>query len=236
MTSIRGKIALVTGGNRGIGREACRQLAEKKAMVILTARDPEKGNEAAESLQADNLDVHFYELDVTQSETIESCISAVEKDFGRIDILVNNAGIYIDRDHQASDVPVETLAKTLDVNLYGPLRVSQAVLPLMKKNDFGRIVNVSSRMGQFAALSSGSLSYRISKTALNALTVIMADEVRDHNILINTMTPGWVRTDMGGKNANRSLEEGADTILYLAELDDDGPHGKFFGDRQELNW
>lgn len=221
------KIALVTGGNRGIGFETCRQLALNNFSVILTARSAEKGQRATEKLQKENLDVLFQRLDVTDPESIEGTRQFVEDEFGRLEVLVNNAGVSLDEGSRFTEISTDTLEETLDVNLLGVFRVTRAFLPLMQKNAYGRIVNVSSGLGSFSSLSSGTGAYKLSKYALNGLTRIMADEVDAQKIKINSLNPGWVRTDMGGRSATRSPQDAARDILYLAKLDEEGPSGEF---------
>lgn len=230
------KIALVTGANRGIGIEICRQLTLENIRVILTARNESKGKTACEKLPSEGSDLFFHQLDVSDSNSIKSLADYVRKEFSRLDILINNAGIYIDQGKLAQNVELNTVRKTFETNLLGPLNLCQTFIPLMKKHNYGRIVNVSSNMGAFNEMGGGSVSYRISKTALNSMTVILASELSGSNILVNTMNPGWVRTDMGGKNASRSVEQGADTAIWLATLPDNGPSGKFFQDRKEISW
>lgn len=237
------KIAIVTGSNRGIGLEVCRQLAQKGVKVVLTSRDEAKGQEACARLSKDNLDVSYHQLDVTDEKSIQKLAEDIEKDYGRCDILVNNAGIFPDsKDASASDWPsvfdtrVETVRRAMETNVYGPMLLSQAFVPLMKKNNYGRIVNFSSGMGQLSAMNGYCAAYRISKVSINALTRILAEELKDDNIFVNSMCPGWVKTDMGGSGATRELSEGADTAVWLATLPDDGPTGKFFKDRTEIAW
>lgn len=231
------RIALVTGGNRGIGLEICRRLAQHGLAVILTARDASKGKAAAKALQDLQLAVEFQRLDVSSCRSIGACVASVAERRGRIDVLVNNAGIMIDpRGSRFLDSKLDTYRDTLETNLYGPLQLAQAVMPLMKANRYGRIVNVSSGQGQLSEMGAGTPAYRVSKTALNALTRILAAEFHGSNILVNSMCPGWVRTAMGGEAAPRTPEEGADTALWLATLPDDGPTGGFFRDRKPLDW
>ena len=231
------RLALVTGGNRGIGFEICRQLASRGLAVVLTARDASKGKAAAKSLQDAGLDVEFHRLDVTSCRSIHACIAAVGEKRGRIDVLVNNAGIMIDpRGSRFLDSKLDTYRDTLETNLFGPLQLAQAVIPLMKANGYGRIVNVSSGLGQLAEMGSGTPAYRISKAGLNALTRILAAEFKESNVLVNSMCPGWVRTRMGGEGASRTPEQAADTALWLATLPDDGPTGGFFRDRKAIAW
>lgn len=231
------RIALVSGGNRGIGYEICRQLAQHGLTVVLAARDAGKGKAAVKSLADAGLAVDFQRLDVTSCRSIRSCVSAVAERHGRIDVLVNNAGVMLDaRGSCFLDAKLETYRDTLEANLFGPLQLAQAVVPMMKANRYGRIVNLSSGLGQLSEMSSGTPAYRISKTALNALTRILSAEFRENNILVNSMCPGWVRTAMGGESAPRTAEQGADTAVWLAMLPDDGPTGGFFRDRQAIAW
>jgi len=237
------KIAVVTGANRGIGFEICRQLARKKdILVILTSRDEKKGLKACEELQKKELPVRFEELDVASAASIQRFAQKIKKDYGRCDILINNAGILIDRESDdvnysgILETKVETIRKTMETNVYGPLLLCQALVPLMKKNNYGRIVNLSSGMGQLSDMGGGYTGYRLSKVSINALTRIWTAELKDKNILVNSMCPGWVKTEMGGSEATRSVEEGADTAVWLAILPDNGPRGKFFRDRKEIPW
>ena len=233
----RTRIALVTGGNRGIGNAIARQLAVSGLKVVLTARDASKGKAAAKALQDAGLTVDFHRLDVTSCRSIRACVAAVAERLGRIDVLVNNAGVLADpRGSRFLDSKLDTYRDTLETNLYGPLQLAQAVVPLMKANRYGRIVNMSSGQGQLSEMGAGAPAYRISKTALNALTRILAAEFQPSNILVNSMCPGWVRTGMGGDGAPRTPDEGADTAVWLATLPDDGPTGGFFRDRKPIAW
>ena len=230
------RIAVVTGANRGIGFEICRQLARTKVKVILTARDEAKGRAACKELQAKGLDVAFRQFDVTDHRSITKLTEYIQNEFGGIDILVNNAGIFIDGEKLGINVDRETVRRTMETNAFGPLFLSQALIPSMKGRGYGRIVNVSSGLGQLADMGSGYPSYRMSKSCFSAVTRILADELRGTNILVNVVCPGWVRTDMGGKDAERSVEEGANTAVWLALLPDGGPSGRFFRDRKEIPW
>ena len=231
-----GKVATVTGANRGIGLAISRQLARQGVHVVLTSRDQAKGMAARDELKREGLDVGYHQLDVTESLSIHRLAEYLRKEYGRLDILVNNAGIAIDDGTSALKMDLDTVRRTMETNLYGPLRLCQVLVPLMRRPDYGRIVNVSSGMGQLSDMDAGAPSYRMSKTALNALTRILATELRRTNILVNSMCPGWVRTDMGGRGADRSVEEGADTAVWLATLPDDGPTGGFFRDRKPISW
>jgi NAD(P)-dependent dehydrogenase (short-subunit alcohol dehydrogenase family) len=230
------KVAVVTGGNRGIGLEICRQLAGRDIEVILTARNKERGRAAGQKLQDEGLPVHFRCLDVSDEESARRLFDWVTGDFGRLDILANNAGIYLDRGVPAADVDPDLVRETMETNFYGPLRLCQLAVPLMRRHHYGRIVNISSQLGSLTIMSSNGLGYRVSKVALNALTRILAAELQGENILVNSVDPGWVRSDMGGPSADRSLSEGADTAVWLATLPDGGPSGGFFRDRQQRAW
>jgi NAD(P)-dependent dehydrogenase (short-subunit alcohol dehydrogenase family) len=226
------RIAVVTGGNRGIGLEICRQLAQAGMHVILTARDEAKGKAAAK-----NLGVESHPLDVDSDESVKAFARWIKDTHGRCDVLVNNAGVMLDpRGSRVLDAKIETFRDTLETNLLGPLRMIQAILPLMKKQGYGRIVNISSGQGQLSDMGVGTPAYRVSKTALNALTRTTAADLHASGILVNAMCPGWVRTDMGGSGAPRSVEQGADTALWLATLPDKGPTGGYFRDRKSIPW
>jgi NAD(P)-dependent dehydrogenase (short-subunit alcohol dehydrogenase family) len=230
------RVALVSGGNRGIGFAACRMLAQAGLQVILGSRDLEDGKRAVKEIESEGTHIVTSQLDVTSAESISNLEKFVLDTFGRLDVLVNNAGVHLDSGKSAMNVDLEIVKNTFEVNLYGPLRLCQIFLPLMKKQDYGRVVNVSSDMGSLSRMGGRSLAYRMSKAALNAMTRVIASEVRGQNIKVNTMSPGWVRSDMGGPSAPRSLEEGADTIVWLATLPDDGPTGGFFKDREPSPW
>ena len=233
------KLAIVTGANKGIGFEVSKQLAKKGLKVILTARDLEKAKAAAKILQDEGLDVFPYQLDVTDQESIKKLREFVHNYFDKLDVLVNNAGVFLDaRDDSASafNTELDTLRKTIETNTFGPFLMSQAFIPLMQKNGYGRVVNISTGMGQLAEMDGGWPAYRISKTALNAVTKVFAAEVKGFNILVNSVCPGWVKTDMGGPNAQKTVEQGAETIVWLATLPYNGPSGGFFRERRSLLW
>lgn len=238
MTSPR--IALVTGANKGIGFEIVRQLARQGVIAIIGARDRAKGDAAARTLAAEGLDAPVVSLDVTDGESIVEAVSGIARLYGRIDILVNNAAILIDGpggfNSSLFDLTADTARRTYETNVMGPVRVTQAVAPVMKSGGYGRIVNVSSGAGQLADMRSGFPAYRMSKAALNALTRISANELAPSGIKVNAVCPGWVRTDMGGPNADRPVEKGAETPVWLALLPDDGPTGGFFRDKQPIPW
>jgi NAD(P)-dependent dehydrogenase (short-subunit alcohol dehydrogenase family) len=235
-TAQTAKIALVTGGNRGIGLELCKQLAAQGIHVLLAARSEEKGQKAAEELAAQGLPVRFLPLDVLDEQSRVRALESVTREFGRLDILINNAAVSLDLNQPGLAISMDIVRTTIETNVYGPLRLTQLAVPLMRQHQYGRIVNVSSGLGSFSRITAGKLAYRLSKASLNAMTKVFADELQDTNILVNAATPGWVRTHLGGIRAERSVEEGADTILWLATLPDDGPRGKFFKDRSEFPW
>ena len=231
------KIAVVTGGNKGIGFAISRLLAKNGFHVILTARSIQNGKEAARQLEEQGLPVSFFHLDVTDGFHIQKLKEHLEKGYGRCDVLVNNAGIFLDaKGPGVLTIGMDIIEKTWQTNSLAPLRLAQILAPLMKKNRHGRIVNLSSGLGQLSDMQNHYAAYRISKTALNAVTRILAAELKGSPILVNSMCPGWVKTDMGGPHAERTPEQGADTALWLATLPDDGPTGGFFRDRAPIPW
>jgi NAD(P)-dependent dehydrogenase (short-subunit alcohol dehydrogenase family) len=231
------RVAVVTGANRGIGLEIVRQLAQRDLRVVLTARDMDKGEAARARLAAEGLEVAFHGLDVRDAGQVRAVAAWVDARFGRVDVLVNNAGVLPDpKGARAATVDADFLRDALETNVIGALTVTQACLPLMRANGYGRIVNLSSELGQLASMGTGTPAYRVSKAGLNALTRTLAAELAGTNIKVNTMSPGWVRSDMGGPSAPRTLEQGADTAVWLATLPDDGPSGGFFKDRSPIAW
>ena len=230
------RIALVTGANRGLGLETCRQLAARGVHVILTSRQEAEGVAAAEMLGREGLSVVARCLDVTQAKDIEAMVDYIHSICGRLDVLVNNAAIYIDEGASLLEISLADLRQTMETNFYGPLRLCRAVAPMMRQQRFGRIVNVSSGYGALSEMGAGAPAYSISKAALNALTCILADELRGADLKVNAACPGWVRTEMGGPEAPRTPSEGADTIVWLATLPRRGPTGGFFRDRKRIPW
>jgi NAD(P)-dependent dehydrogenase (short-subunit alcohol dehydrogenase family) len=228
-----GRVALVSGGNRGIGLEICRQLAGRGIAVILGSRDEEGGKEAAENLPGN---VVAHQLDVTDDESVDRLASSVEEEFGRLDILVNNAGISNDDGQRGVDADLYRVREALETNLLGAWRLCGIAIPLMQRNDYGRIVNISTGLAALEDMGGGWPGYRVSKTALNALTRILASELRGSGILVNSVCPGWVQTEMGGSGAPRPVEEGADTPVWAATLPKGGPTGGFFRDRRPIPW
>jgi len=234
------RIALVTGANRGIGLEILKQLSRAGLMAVLCSRDVEKGREAAAKLASEGLEPPVVALDVTDGASIKSAVEEIVGLFGRIDVLVNNAGIlregFTAEETSVLDVSAELVMETYATNTIGPLRLIQAVVPIMRQGDYGRVVNISSGAGQLAEMGAGYPAYRMSKAALNALTRITAAELGPAPIKVNAMCPGWVRTDMGGPNATRSVEQGAETAVWLATLPDTGPTGGYFRDKAPIPW
>jgi NAD(P)-dependent dehydrogenase (short-subunit alcohol dehydrogenase family) len=228
-------VVLVTGSNRGIGREVARQLAELGHQVIVTARDAEAAAAAAAALSdGGRLSVQGEQLDVTDEASVQRLVEHVRRDPGRLDVLVNNAGVQGEIGTNVATAPLDEAHLTMETNLFGPWRLIQELLPLLRESRSARIVNVSSGAGQLSDMNGGYPGYRVSKSALNALTRVLSNE--EPGVLVNSMCPGWVRTDMGGSGAPRPVEEGADTAVWLATLPDDGPTGGFFRDREPIPW
>ncbi|MBV9847019.1 MAG: SDR family NAD(P)-dependent oxidoreductase [Kutzneria sp.] len=225
-------IALVTGANRGIGREVCRQLAELGHTVLLTARSREAARAAAAELGPG---MHPYRLDVTSDGDAERISGDLGDRFGRLDALVNNAAIGYDPWQDAVTADLDVVRETAETNLYGPWRLAKALVPLLRRSRHPRIVNVSSEAGSLAAMGGGTPAYAVSKAALNALTRMLAAELRGDGILVNAVCPGWVATDMGG-SGGRSVAEGAAGVVWATTLPDDGPTGGFFRDGRPLPW
>jgi len=228
-------LALITGGNRGLGFETARQLAQRGIAVLLGARDVAKGNAAAKALAGLPGPVSALQLDVTRAEDIAAVAERIAREHGRLDILINNAGLGYDEDEYAQNADIERVRRDFDTNFFGAWRVTEALLPLMRQCGRGRIVNVSSGCASFATMGCAAAGYRTAKTALNALTRILASELTNTGILVNAVCPGWVATDMGGEGG-RPVEEGAAGIVWAALLEDSGPTGGFFRDRTPLPW
>jgi NAD(P)-dependent dehydrogenase (short-subunit alcohol dehydrogenase family) len=227
------RLALVSGGNRGIGLEVCRQLVERSYSVVMGSRDEEQGRTAAARLPDD---VIVRQLDVADPESVDRLSRSIEEEFGRLDILVNNAGISNDEGQRGVDADLDRVKESLEANLLGAWRLCEMAIPLMRRNGYGRIVNVSTGLAALEDMGGGSPGYRVSKTALNALTRILASELRGSGILVNAVNPGWVQTDMGGSGATRSVEEGAEALVWAATLPNSGPTGGFFQDRRPVPW
>lgn len=225
-----GRVALVTGANRGIGREVARQLLDHGFRTILTARDEGRGRAAATELGAE-----FLQLDVGDDGSVERCFRTVEARHRRLDVLVNNAAIAYDTWQRGTDADLTEVHEAFETNLFGAWRTCQRSIPLMRRNAWGRIVNVSSEGGSLASMGGGTPAYSVSKAALNALTRVLAGELRGSGILVNAACPGWVATDMGGPGG-RPLRAGAASVMWAVLLDDDGPTGGFFRDGRRLPW
>jgi NAD(P)-dependent dehydrogenase (short-subunit alcohol dehydrogenase family) len=256
------RVAVVTGAGRGIGLEVARQLAERGFEVVLTSPNEREGRAAATKLSRQGLPVIFHILDVVNEKHIRALRAFVVKEFGRIDVLVNNAGVMFDAgrskvegliarrlkkiprkvdfgDGQSIlEVDVNIARSTLEINTLGPLRMCQAFVPLMMKAGYGRIVNVSSSLGQLNGMTDEERvpSYQLSKAALNAVTLMVADSARGKNVTVNSVCPGWTRTDLGGPHAPQSVEEASETIVWLATRPDGGPTGRFFRNKKRIEW
>jgi NAD(P)-dependent dehydrogenase (short-subunit alcohol dehydrogenase family) len=229
-------IALVTGANRGIGFGVARQLARRGFTVIIGSRDVAKGQKAAELIRHEGGEVFAIQLDITDQKSIEAVRSRVEEQFGKLDVLVNNAAILYDSWQRAASADLKTVREAFETNTLGAWQMCQAFIPLLRKSKHARIVNVSSESGSLTVMGGGTPAYSVSKAALNALTRMLADELRSSAILVNSVCPGWVATEMGGRDAPRSVEEGAASVVWAATLPDDGPTGGFFRDGEPLPW
>ncbi len=239
------RIALVTGATRGIGLQTVRQLAEAGVHTLLAGRDRARTVETALTLQAEGLPVEAITLDVTSDASIAEAVNTVAARHGRLDILVNNAGILVDEfGKKVSEQTAATWRKTFDTNVFGLIAVTQAFLPLLHKSSAGRIVNVSSILGS-VALNADPASpiydfkvpaYNVSKSAVNAWTVQLAYELRDSRIKVNTIHPGYVKTDMNAGEGELDIPDGARTSVALALIDDNGPQGGFFHREEVLPW
>jgi len=236
------KIALVTGANRGLGFETSKQLAIKGFKVYMGCRDEKKGLMAVQKLSNEKLNVEFIKLDVTKTADIRNIHDLLKKKNEKIDVLINNAGVFLESDGPTDDVDASVfkvdpviILKTIEANTMGPLNLIQAIVPFMLEAGEGRVINVSSGMGALSDMGGCWPGYRISKTALNALTKIVAAEVSNTNITVNSICPGWVKTDMGGESATRSIIDGVETAVWLATCDNP-PQGKFLRDCKEIDW
>ena len=228
------RVAVVTGANRGIGREVARQLAQRDHVVVLGSRDLRKGEQAAAELAQEEVHVLARQLDVASDESVRRLVARVEEEQGRLDILVNNAAILYDTWQRGVTADLTVVREALETNLFGAWRTAQACIPLMRRNQWGRIVNVSSGAGSLAGMGGGTPAYSVSKAALNALTRILGVELRGTGILVNAIDPGWTATDMGG--GGRPVSEGARGVVWAATLPDDGPTAGFFYDGRPEAW
>ena len=225
-------IAVVTGANRGIGHEVTRQLAARDYLVVLGSRDPKKGERAAAEIGLNR--VVARQLDVSDGDSVLEAARWIEDSYGRADVLVNNAAILYDTSNRAVDVSLEVIREALETNLFGALRMAQALLPMLLRSPHPRIVNVSSGGGSLAGMGGGTPAYSVSKASLNALTRLLAGELAGR-VLVNSVCPGWVATDMGGPGG-RPVEQGAAGIVWAATLPDGGPSGGLFRDGREVPW
>ncbi len=244
------RIAVVTGSNRGLGYAIAKKLGQIQGIkVVLTSRGEAEGRAAQEKLAQEGVSADYHSLDVSSDRSVEAFTQWLSQTYGKIDILINNAGVNPTGQIEESSVltvKVETMLSTFTTNVLAVARISQALIPLMKKQNYGRIVNVSTEMASLTITLNDlyplAPSYRLSKLGLNGLTVILAKELQGTNILVNAYSPGWMKTDMGGENAPFTAEEGAETAVYLATLPDGGAQGKFFAEMRKsggaiaLNW
>ena len=231
-------IALITGGNRGIGLAIAKQLGAKGIHVILACRDTQRAHEALLELQNADISASSISLDVNNADQRSQAVDTLLKRYGRLDILVNNAGVALDKWVTTQQLQLDVMRQTMETNLYAALHLSQLVLPTMKAQGYGRIVNLSSELASLSESEMGSsAAYRVSKTALNMVTRLLALELKDQpNILINAAAPGWVKTELGGEEAPLTPEEGALTPVWLATLPEGGPSGGFFREQAPYPW
>ena len=240
------KVALITGANKGLGLETARQLGKQGITVLMGARDLAKGEAAAADLKKDGIDARAVKLDVNDPADYAAVAKAIEKDFGRLDILVNNAGLLLDsrKGNETSTTSAEVLRKTFDTNFFAVVALTQALLPLVRKSEAGRIVNLSSILGSLTlhatkgsyVYDAKTFAYDASKAALNAFTIHLAHELQGTKIKVNSAHPGWVKTDMGGAGAVLEIEEGGKTSVELATLPEDGPTGGYFHLGKPIPW
>ncbi len=238
------KVALITGANKGLGFETARQLGKQGVTVLIGARDEKRGAEAEAKLKSENFDAQFVHLDVNDTATHETARRFIETNYGKLDILINNAAIVVESTEKASELSLEKLRQTFDTNFFGVVAVTQTFLPLIKKSDGGRIVNVSSGLGSLTNNSDPNwafypvkpLAYNSSKTALNAFTVILAHELKDTNIKVNSADPGYTATDLNHNSGTKTVAEGASIIADLATLPESGATGSYFDDQGVLPW
>ncbi len=243
MTATTNPTALVTGANKGIGFEVARQLGQQGHLVLLGARDPARGEQAAETLRAESLSVEFMALDVTDEASVAAAAAMLTERFGKLDVLVNNVGVLLD-DLPPSQLPLSTMQRTFDTNVFGVVRVTQAMLPLLRRSDAARIVNMGSAMGSLTLTSDPEnlrsaywqLAYAASKAALNAVTVQLANELRAEGIKVNSADPGYVATDLTGQQGFNSVQDGAIPAVRLATLPEDGPTAGFFNIDGPMPW
>ncbi|MDZ8185039.1 MAG: SDR family oxidoreductase [Nostoc sp. ChiSLP02] len=236
------RVAVITGSSKGLGFEIARQLAKlENIQVIMSSRDETQGLEACGKLVQQGLKVDYLPLDVTDDKSVENFLSELHKQYERVDILVNNAGINSTKEPEESSImtaKLDTVISSFAVNTIGALRMCQALIPLMKERNYGRIVNVSTEMASLSLISNDfysiAPSYRLSKIALNGVACLLAKELKGTNVLVNNYSPGWMKTDIGGADAPLTAEEGAQTAVYLATLPDGGSQGGFFAEMRKF--
>lgn len=229
--------ALITGANKGLGKEIARQLAQRGFAVFMGARDMAKGREAAEELCQEGYEATFIHLDVTDPVSIKNACGTFSQKADHLDVLINNAGILEDHGEDILNLNPELLDRTFKSNVRGPIMVTQDFLEFIQKSpNGGRIINVSSGAGALNDMETYAPAYSISKTALNAVTRQFAGALRSQHIAVNCVDPGWLRTDMGGPHASRSVEKGAETVIWLATEAAPTETGKFWHDKRELAW
>jgi NAD(P)-dependent dehydrogenase (short-subunit alcohol dehydrogenase family) len=230
------RVALVTGANRGMGLETAKELLERGIRVVMTGRDLPALEKARNGLGQIGWGAVPAVMDVADPASIAAAFEAISKQVGSVDVLVNNAAVLLYENDEPLSIPLDGYRRTLETNLLGVIETCRVFVPPMAARRYGRVVNVSSGAGQLSRMSTYAPAYSISKTALNALTRILAETYRDRNVLVNAVDPGWVRTDMGGRSAPRSVQQGVDTTVWLATLPDDGPTSGFFHDRRSIEW
>ena len=228
-------LAVVTGANRGIGLEVVRQLAQDAYTAILGSRDLERGEQAAAALRDEGLEVQARRLDVSDPAGVAQFGEQLARDFDQLDALVNNAAIHYDTWQRAESADLDVVREAFETNTLGAWRTVEACLPLLRRSASARIVNVSSGAGALTDMGGGAPAYRVSKTALNALTRMLSVELRGDGILVNSVCPGWVATDMGGPGG-RPVEQGAASVMWAVRIPDDGPTGGFFRDGRRIDW
>lgn len=228
------KVILVTGSNRGIGKETIRQLARVGHKTILTGRNTDHVRDAQDDLAAEGVITDAFACDVRDEAQVRKLVQYVDERYGKLDVLVNNAGIFLDGS-DSTKADIDIIRQTFDTNVLGPYRMIEVLLPLLRKSGDARIINLSSGMGGLTEMDGGYPGYRISKTALNAVTRIFANDLAKDKISVNSVCPGWVKTDMGGERATREVEQGAETIVWLATTEKP-PTGKFLRDKKEIPW